>query len=131
MTLYSIVCERCDERTTHRQVHNGSDIEHSIKHPTYGCWVLCDECKAGRSKADLPEEGATFSVKAQIKERLSITVDPEMIPDGMSLNEYVEKQLKDNRGELSRKIADGLNRGQVRLSGLPESEEVDGFPPNY
>jgi hypothetical protein len=82
MTLYNLECDRCDEMTTHR------------------------ESGAGRSKADLPE-------------------------DGVSLTEYIENQLKERRGELAREIADGLYESQVEGHGLPESEELSGFPPNY
>lgn len=131
MTLYSMTCERCDEMTTHRQSGAGPDVEHAVKHPRFDCWVLCDECNAGRSKADLPEEGADFWVKAQVETGLPIRVHPDMIPDGTSLSEHIETQLKERRGELAREIADGIREGQVEMHGLPESEELSGFPPNY
>lgn len=132
MGFYSLNCERCDKRTTHEKLlsePDDPDDTNAIKHN--GRWVLCRECDAGRSKAELPDEVVEFWVTANVEAGMSIQVHPEFIPDGVSLEEYIEQQLVERRNELSREIADGIQKRQVEMSGLPESEELSGFPPNY
>lgn len=133
MSLYTMTCERCDKLTTHESAREPDESDESlaVEHPHFDKWVLCRECEAGRSKADLPEDGANFWVRAQVETGLPITVYPEMIPDGTSLEEYLEAELKERRGELAREMADGIREGQVEMHGLPEAEDISGFPPNY
>lgn len=101
MSLYTLYCERCDKRTTHEEVWDHQSHPLSVEHDRYDdLEVVCRDCNAGRSKADIPDDGldATATVKLKIRD-FPVHIDPSEIEEDEDIYEYVERLVREEHME--------------------------------
>lgn len=130
MSLYALDCDRCDKKTTHEEVsHFDDDVPEEAKkqHPRYDTEVYCRDCAAGRSKGDIPEDGAEIWFETAVTQSLTATIHPEDIDEGDSLLEHLDKLAKERREEVVREIADGIRVSQIERDGRIKTDDMDGW----
>lgn len=121
MSLYTLYCERCQRRTTHDEVlGRKAEQEHVKEHPRYDTKVLCRDCKHGRSRADVPEEGLDVTLTAKLKVRgIDAHLDPDEIQEEESVYEYAQRIIKERHmDDVTELLAE-----EMVESGFIEREE--------
>lgn len=117
MSIYTRYCDRCDKHTTHDEDRGHKNYEYTKKDPAFEesrRTLACRACNRYRSKENLPDdEGTIVPVTATVEVPLPITVHPDSIEDGQSLNEYVEQSVIEQRGEVAARVADGVRPSQL------------------
>lgn len=122
MSLYTLYCERCQRQTTHDEGAFEGAPEGAVKeHPRFGKMVYCRDCEAGRSRADVPEDGMDVTVTAKLQVSVPVEVDPSEIEDDESIYEYVARLVRDEHLEA---VREELSKEDVESAYVEREEGV-------
>lgn len=124
MAFYNLHCERCGGVQPHEIPFEHEDEKVQMReHPDIGESVYCRNCERGNSKADLDGDTDIW-VNANISQGVSMTVHPDFIPDDETLEQYIERRLREEYiGRLAAEVADGLRENDVAFAGYEVEDD--------